>query len=184
VRCNSCRRVSHKDFQCFLTARAKEVKVTTPSGTECSYCNKPRHFARKCWKNKRRNYIYIYIRGTWIVALQTGGTERLRWKQAVTARCLPRQTTAVRQPPFVTHMTLGKIRTLNLLVYGHSRSSNVTCRVKIRLKDRECWFSPCRGEWQQCRWKCWYVTEGSEVRDTDIAGNACSEGGKSNVVAS
>jgi hypothetical protein len=41
VRCNNCKRVGHKESQCFLTDRSREVKVTTPSGKVCNYCNKP-----------------------------------------------------------------------------------------------------------------------------------------------
>jgi hypothetical protein len=50
LRCNNCKCVGHKESQCFLTSRLKEVGVTSPSGKVCNYCNKPGHFAHECWK--------------------------------------------------------------------------------------------------------------------------------------
>ena len=55
VRCNNCRRFGHRESQCFLTGRSKEVKVAAPAEKVCNFCNMPGHVAYTCWKRKKRH---------------------------------------------------------------------------------------------------------------------------------
>ncbi|PNF43271.1 hypothetical protein B7P43_G00916 [Cryptotermes secundus] len=55
VRCNNCRRFGHRESQCFLTGRSKEVKVAAPAEKVCNFCNMPGHVAYTCWKKKKRH---------------------------------------------------------------------------------------------------------------------------------
>ncbi|PNF16824.1 hypothetical protein B7P43_G17021 [Cryptotermes secundus] len=55
VRCNNFRRFGHRETQCFLTGRSKEVKVAASAEKVCNFCNMLGHVAYTCWKRKKRH---------------------------------------------------------------------------------------------------------------------------------
>jgi hypothetical protein len=71
----------------------------------------------------------------------------------------------------------------NLLGHGHNRSLAVTGLVEIRLQDGLRRFSPIPNV-SSARENVRNSETVAEARDTEIAENACSEGCKSNAVAS
>jgi hypothetical protein len=134
VRCNNCKRVGHKESQCFLTSRSKEVKVTAPSGKVCNYCNKPGHFARECWKKRKRYSKFAgnvnrgdTDRKDGKVAMVTGGKRKVFAK---TNHCC--ETPARDKPHDLRQNSNAKFAG-----HGHTRSLVMNRLVEIRLKDGE-----------------------------------------------
>jgi hypothetical protein len=55
VRYGNCRRFGHRESQCFLTGKSKDVKVAAPAERVCNFGNMPGHVAYACWKRKKRH---------------------------------------------------------------------------------------------------------------------------------
>jgi hypothetical protein len=74
VHCSNCRRFGHKESQCFLTGKSKQVKVATPTGKICNFCNVPGHLHMHVGKERNDMGTFQEMK---TAVLETGQMGRL-----------------------------------------------------------------------------------------------------------